>query len=180
MSVSAMNLSPVPAPKGNKRLKGSALIAFIAATVALVAPVLTEPNEGYRGKVYLDPAKILTQCFGETRDIDPSRIYSKDQCAAKLRVRMAKDYAAPLIACVPDFADPRYQWAFGASIDASYNAGPAAVCRSPMAKAFNAGDWSTGCSKFVGWYETAKGVRYPGLVRRRREEASFCLTGRKS
>lgn len=171
----------MPEPKSNaRRLKGAALTGFIALTVAAVAPVLTEPNEGYRGRAYLDPAKILTQCYGETQHIDPSVIYSQSECAAKLRVRMARDYAAPLVKCVPDFADPRYKWAFGAAIDASYNAGPIAVCRSPMVRAFNAGQWREGCARFVGWYETARGVRYPGLVRRRREEATYCLTGRRS
>lgn len=173
-----------PAQPQGKRLQGPALAAFIVATVAAVSPVLTEPNEGYRGKAYLDPAKILTQCYGETRDIDPSVIYSQTQCAAKLRARMAKDYAPALIKCVPDFADPAYRLAFGAAIDASYNAGPVAVCKSPMAQAFNAGRWSEGCFRFSGWYTTAKnrvtGVRveYPGLVRRREEEVSYCLTGK--
>jgi lysozyme len=167
-------LAPPSADKG--RLKGPALVTLITVVTAAVAGALTQPNEGYVGKVYRDPAGYLTQCYGE-RQVDPSVIYSKDQCAAKLRVRMARDYAAPLIKCVPDFADPRFQWAFGAALDAAYNAGPAAVCRSPMARNFNAGKWAEGCVAFRGWYTTARGVQYPGLVRRRNEETAYCITG---
>lgn len=184
------------------RLKGAALTALIVATVSAVAPVITEPNEGLRGGVYRDPAGYLTQCYGE-RQVDPSRIYSKDGCAAKLHVRMARDYGAAIIKCVPDFADPAHKLPFGASIDASYNAGPVGFCRSPMARAFNAGRWSEGCRTFPGWYVTSRrklrpnehpkpggtlrvigGVRYevrryPGLVRRRVEEMTYCLTGKQ-
>lgn len=167
-----------PVQPAGKRLTGPALTMFIAATVATVAPVLTEPNEGYRGKAYRDPAGYLTQCYGE-RQVDPSVIYTKSECATKLRKRMARDYAPAIVKCVPDFADPANKWAFGAAIDASYNAGPAAVCRSPMAKAFNAGLWGAGCLMFVGWYDTARGKKYPGLVKRRQEEKTYCLTGRQ-
>lgn len=166
-----------PGERGRGRLKGPALAAFIIGVVGTVSAVLTQPHEGFRGKVYRDPAGYLTQCYGE-RQVDPSIIYSKSQCAEKLRVRMARDYAPPIIACVPDFADPRYRWAFGAALDASYNAGPAAVCKSRMARAFNAGKWAEGCNAFRGWYVTSRGVKYPGLVRRRNEEADYCATGR--
>jgi len=161
----------------SKRLKGAALTSFIVVVVAGVSTSLTQPNEGYVGKAYLDPAGYLTQCYGE-RKVDPSVIYSKDQCATKLRTRMAKDYAPAIIKCVPDFADPANRLAFGSALDASYNAGPVAVCRSPMARAFLAGDWRTGCEAYPGWYDTARGVQYPGLVKRRGEEMSYCLTGK--
>jgi lysozyme len=161
----------------DNRLKGAALAALITATVLAVAPILTQPNEGYRGAAYRDPAGYLTQCYGE-RQVDPSVIYSKNQCAVKLRIRMAKDYAPAIIACVPDFANPAHALAFGAAIDASYNAGPGAVCKSPFARAFSRGNWVAGCSLFPGWRDTARGVKYPGLVRRRSEERAYCLTGK--
>lgn len=151
----------------------------IAAAVVIAAGIAQE-FEGYRGAVYLDPAHILTQCYGETQDIDPSVIYSEEQCAAKLRARMAKDYAPALLACVPQFNDPRYARAFGALLDASYNAGTAAACRSPMAQHFRLGDIQRGCNAFPGWYVTAKNrktgerVKLRGLVRRREYERDVC------
>ena len=165
------------APRG-KRLTGAALVALIATSVAAASVNLTIPNEGEVHRVYPDPAGIPTFCIGETKNPDPAHIYAHTECMALLRVRMRRDFAAAIVKCVPDFADPANHWAFEATIDAAYNAGPAAVCRSAMARAFNAGDWPTGCRSFPGWYETARGRRYPGLVRRRREEAEYCLTGR--
>jgi lysozyme len=159
--------------------KSKAAIA-IAAAVAIAAP-LAQQWEGYRGKAYLDPVKVLTQCYGETVDVDPARIYSKDECAAKLRKRMAANYAPPILKCIPSLVD--HHVAFGAVLDASYNAGPVAVCKSPMARAFNAGDYKRGCKALLDWYVTAKdrktGVRVKlrGLVNRRAAEYRVCVTG---
>lgn len=162
--------------------KAKAIGIAIAAATAVAVPV-AQKWEGFRGSAYFDPANILTQCYGETRDVDPSRIYSKDECADKLRKRMARDYAPALIECVPMFISLRHTNQFGALLDASYNAGPAAACRSPMARAFRAGKWKEGCDAFDGWYVTARNrktgvrVRYRGLVNRRLDEAALCRRG---
>lgn len=148
----------------------------------LVAAPLATQFEGYRGKAYLDPAAILTVCYGETENVDPARIYSKNECAKKLRDRMARDYAPKVLACLPQLGTLDRRYVFGALLDASYNAGPAAVCKSRMAVSIRAGRWAEACNGFVGWYITAKnrktGVRttLPGLVTRRKAEAATCLT----
>jgi lysozyme len=170
---------------------GGAIIA-IAAAVQIATP-LAEQFEGLRTRAYRDPVNILTVCYGETEAVDPARIYSRDDCAAKLRRRMAQDYAPKLLDCVPGFIDPARKQQFGAALDASYNAGPAAFCRSPMAAAFNAGRWRAGCDAFAGWYVTGRmarpharypsrrlangqwAVTFPGLVRRRAAEREICL-----
>lgn len=153
----------------------------IAAAVALAAP-LAQEHEGYRGRAYLDPAGILTQCYGETQAIDPARIYSRDECAIKLRARMARDYAPALARCMPTLVGPdwpRLTPVFGAALDAAYNTGPAPVCRR-MGPLINAGRIAQACASLIGWYTTARdrrtGVRkqYPGLVRRRLDEAALC------
>lgn len=173
---------PVNKPVSKRTKAGAGAAAAIAAAVAIAVPV-AERWEGYRGKAYLDPAQILTQCYGETVDVDPTRIFSKDECAAKLRVRMARDYAPPILTCIPSMMEPENRYAFAALIDASYNAGPAAVCRSPMARAFNAGDYAKGCDAFEGWYVSArnrvtgKRVVYRGLINRRLNEREVCRKG---
>jgi len=164
-------LDPRSDPK--RRLTGAPLVALIAASVTAIAP-LTQGFEGYIGKVYRDPVGVLTQCYGETAHLRPDLIYSKDECAVKLRARMRKDYAPRIITCVPDFANPLNHSAFEAAIDASYNTGPRAFCKGRIARAFNAGLWSVGCNLFVGWYDTARGVKLPGLTRRRKAEAAWC------
>lgn len=159
--------------------KTSAALAGLIGTVTLAAiGALTTRNEGTVLHAYFDPAKVPTYCTGETKDVDWSRIYTKDECNERLRSRMAKDYAPAIIKCVPDFADPANQRPFGASLDLSYNVGSAAFCRSPIARAFNASQWEAGCRKIDGFYVRAGGRVLPGLVRRRREEAAFCLGGK--
>lgn len=168
---------PSPAlPKGAK--VGAA--AAIAAAVAIAAPI----GERWEGTIlhpYLDPAKILTVCTGET---DPAfiedRLYSKDECSRQFRLRLARDYAPGILKCLPELETQHV--VFGALLDASYNAGIAAVCEGfkPLVEA---GEWRAACDKLPGWYVTAKnrktGVRFrlPGLVNRRKDEARVCRAG---
>lgn len=156
----------------------------IAAAVALAAPV-AQRFEGYVPRARPDPVGVQTYCYGETANVDPARIYSRDECASKLRKRMGRDYAPKILACVPGFAAPERRQAFAAAIDASYNAGPKAFCASRMAESFNAGRWAQGCAGFRGWYVTARDrrtgqrVRLPGLVTRRDYESAFCARAAK-
>jgi lysozyme len=73
-----------------------------------------------------------------------------------------------------------------ALLDAAYNAGPAAVCRSPMVARINAGDLRAGCDAFRGWYVRSAGQERKGLVARRsgigdgrKSERDLCLEGLK-
>jgi lysozyme len=110
-------------------------------------------------------------CFGETER--EMRIYTPQECQVLLEARQQHDYAPAVLKCVPGLVDKPN--AFAASIDAAYNAGVAAFCRSPMARRFNAGDWVGGCDAFSNWYTTAKGKKLRGLVRRRAAERALCL-----
>lgn len=170
---------PQPEQPSGKRLTGAPLAGLIAVVVAATAGTLTKVNEGTVLKPYLDPVGVKTVCTGETQNIE-DRIYSAGECAVMLRTRMTRDYAPPLVKCVPDLADPAHAWQFGALLDFSYNAGWSAACKSPMARRFNAGDWAGGCKAFDGYYATARGRKLPGLVRRRREEMTYCLTGQRT
>jgi lysozyme len=158
--------------------------AAIAAAVAVAAPI-AERWEGYSGKAYLDPAKVLTQCYGETRDVDPSLIYSQSECAKKLRARMARDYAPVLAKCMPALVGPdwpRYTSVYGALIDASYNAGPERVCIR-FGPVVNAGGLKIACNALPTWFISARnrqtGERkiYQGLINRRNDERRVCLGG---
>lgn len=163
-----------------KKQKGAAAIAAAVPIAALLAMQF----EGYVPTLQPDPAGIPTYCYGETQLLkhDPSHIYAKTECMALLRKRMAKDYAPKVLRCVPVFADPRWKRPFAASIDASYNAGPVALCRSPMARAFNQGARAQGCKAFHGWFVTArnrktgKRIMLRGLVNRRNAEARVCAS----
>jgi lysozyme len=163
-----------PAPPPGELSRGQKIAAAIAAACIVVLP-LTSQSEGLRTTPYRDPAGIKTVCYGETQL--KMRVYSKDECGVMLRTRLAKSYAPPLVKCVVGITVPRRKAVFAALIDASYNAGPAAVCKSRMVKKINAGDWKGGCNAFPGWYVTAGGKVYQGLVRRRIAERNLCLQG---
>lgn len=170
--------APPPPRSDQKRTPQSAVGMAIAAAVIIAAP-FTAPREGLRTTPYYDPARVQTVCYGETER--EMRTYAATECLALLKDRQATDYAPAIVRCVPAFADPRHRYAFAASIDAAYNAGTAAFCRSRMALAFNAGDWRLGCALFRGWYATAringKPTPLKGLQRRREAERSLCLKG---
>lgn len=171
-------------PELSKKQKVVGAAAVCAAAAAACLP-LTQSSEGLRNRAYLDPAHVLTVCYGETEGVDPARIYSNDECAAKLRHRLAQDYATKIVAanCLPQLADERRVKVFGALLDAAYNAGPAAVCSSRMARAIRAGNWAAGCDGFYGWYTTARNrktgqrIALKGLVIRRQKEAALCREG---
>lgn len=165
----------------SKAQKAGAAAAICAAAAAVCLP-LTQQSEGLRNKPYLDPAHILTVCYGETEGVE-ARIYSTDECAGKLRHRLANDYAPRIAECLPEIATNERIKVFGALLDAAYNAGPVAVCNSRMASAIRLGNVVDGCALLDGWYVTARNrktgvrVKLPGLVKRRRAEAALCLEG---
>lgn len=157
--------APKTPPKGG--LLATACAIAIAFLTAHFEGLVTHPNP--------DPANPNLQqvCYGDTAV--PMRTYTPEECQVLLEARQQRDYAPAVLKCVPGFADERRKYAFAASIDAAYNAGIAAFCKSRMARAFNAGQWKAGCEGFRGWYETANHKPLRGLVRRRAAERALCL-----
>lgn len=168
---------PEPQQLTPKQKAGEAAALCAAAAAACLG--LTKISEGVRTTPYLDPAHILTVCYGETQGIDRAKIYSTDECAARLRKRLAEDYAPRILACLPELDERRIK-VFGALLDAAYNAGPVAVCNSRMARSIHADDWAGACNGFYGWYATArdrrsgKRIQLRGLEIRREKEAALC------
>lgn len=121
---------------------------------------LTKTSEGEALRPYRDPANIVTWCYGETQGPHKSR-YTPPECAALLQNRLASQYAPKVIACAPELAEPKYVHIFAALLDASYNAGPAAVCTSPMVKAVHSGDFEAACNAFTARY-VVEGISTPG------------------
>jgi lysozyme len=186
-----------PQPGMTTAQKGG--IAALCAAAAAACLTLTQNSEGKRLKPYRDPANIVTWCYGETQG-KPKNVYTDAECAGLLENRLAAVYAPKVAACLPELADEKRIKVFGAFLDAAYNAGPGAVCSSPMARAVHAGNLSSACSAFRGWYVTARyrgkpqpaaamrragwswtGAYWrkvlPGLVARRRNETALCLEG---
>jgi GH24 family phage-related lysozyme (muramidase) len=189
-------LAPKPGITPGQKAGGIAA-ACVAAAAACLS--LTQHSEGERLKPYRDPANIVTWCYGETQG-SPKAAYTQSECAALLQGRLASTYAPKIAACLPELADQKRINVFAAFLDASYNAGTAAVCSSPMARAVHSGDWDGACLDFNGWYVTARyrGTPHsaaamqragwhwiagawrktlPGLVTRRAKESQLCRSG---
>jgi lysozyme len=124
----------------------------------------------------------VTYCYGQTDEFGTVKVgtkFTKQECDEKLAESLPK-YLDKVGQCV---TRPMPVKAMAALVDASYNAGPAAVCRSPMVAKINAGDIKGGCEAFKGWYVRSDGQVRKGLVARRsgidsrKSEMELCLEG---
>lgn len=163
----------------NQKVGGAAAICAAAAGACLQ---LTSSSEGDRLRPYYDPAHIVTWCYGETQGPHKA-LYTEAECAALLQNRLAHDYAPKIVACVPQVADQQHIKIVSALLDAAYNAGPGAVCKSRMARSMRAHDLAGGCNGFYGWRATAtdrhtgQHIVLRGLQVRRANEATLCKSG---
>lgn len=125
----------------------------------------------------------LTYCHGATSvdgAVKSGQRFTPAQCDTILAKSITK-YLTPLQTCVKSAPVKT----MAALLDAAYNAGPSAVCHSPMVAKINAGDIKGGCNAFYsevrhrpnGWYIYASGRVVKGLINRRKAERGLCLQG---
>lgn len=126
----------------------------------------------------------VTYCYGQTSEFGDVKVgthFTKAECDVKLAESLPK-YLAKIEPCIKV---PLPDKSKAALLDASYNAGPVAVCKSPMVAKMNAGDLRGGCNAFRGWYVRSDGQVRNGLVARRsgidgrKSERELCLEGLK-
>jgi lysozyme len=125
----------------------------------------------------------ITYCHGQTDEFGKVKVgtrFTDEQCNDMLAASLPR-YLVPLQKCVTVALPDK---SMAALLDAAYNAGPAAVCRSPMVRLMNAGDVRGGCNAFQGWYTRSDGQVRKGLVARRsgigdgrKSERDLCLEG---
>jgi lysozyme len=143
--------------------------AFAAAVVVLVGGF-----EGFRQVAYLDPVGIPTICFGETRGVRLGMKATRAECEAML-TRSLIEHEEGMARClrqperIPDGA-------YGAFLSFTYNVGVGAFCGSTLARKANAGDIRGACAELSKW-DRAKGIRLPGLTKRRAAERALCERG---
>ncbi|MCF0075434.1 lysozyme [Dyadobacter sp. CY261] len=145
------------------RLIGSSV--SIALATGLVANF-----EGLRQYAYLDPVGIPTICYGSTSRVHLGQYKSKEECQKLLETEL-KIYADAVhkVVKVP-MAHPRE----AALISFTYNVGIENFRRSTLLKKLNAGDTIGACNELPKWVY-ARGVKLPGLVKRREKERELCL-----
>lgn len=146
----------------NKRRAG-----WMALAVACVGGF-----EGLRLAAYSDPVGIPTICFGETKGVRLGQRATLDQCNAMLSSSlMLANHAVDdcIRAPLPDYRR-------AALVSFAYNVGQRNLCGSTLARKMNAGDVQGGCDELLRW-DYAKGIRLPGLTKRRAAERNMCLVG---
>jgi lysozyme len=123
----------------------------------------------------------VTYCYGQTDEFGKVKVgtrFTKAECDEKLAESLPI-YLEKIEKCI---RVPLPDKTMAALLDASYNAGSAAVCRSPMVARMNAGNLRGGCEAFAGWYVRSDGQVRRGLVARRegdgrKGEKQLCLEG---
>lgn len=147
-----------------------------AAALAMVLPAVKK-SEGYWPTAKVDTVGTGRPCtggYGSTENIKCGETHSETYWANLLKIRLADNYDREIGKCIhvelPDSAR-------AAMITTAYNAGSAAVCRSPMVAKMNAGDIVGGCKALANWYIRAQGRVLQGLINRRRDDMKLCLSG---
>lgn len=152
----------------------TAVTVASAAAIAMAVPTVKQ-YEGLWLTVKPDTLAhgLPTGGYGETENVRLGETHDEKYWAARLAKRLP-EYDAKIGTCIhvglPDGVR-------AIAISLAYNAGPSAVCRSPMVAKWNAGDVRGGCEAIAGWYIRAGGQVRQGLINRRNNERKKCLAG---
>lgn len=143
--------------------------ARLAAAGLLGCFTLVAGFEGLRTVAYRDPVGIPTLCYGSTQGVRMGQGATRAQCEALLGHELLAAHEQ-MQACVRVPLTPGQRSAFTSF---TYNVGARAFCRSTLARKLNAGDHAGACAELDRWVH-ARGIRLPGLVRRRAAERALC------
>src|SRR5689334_23348453 len=91
---------PPPQSSGNGASGISALVALIGAASAIVLVPLVDSWEGNELVPYQDIVKIWTNCRGNTKNVDPNKVMTPEECAAVNEEQLVA-HAKPVLRCTP-------------------------------------------------------------------------------
>lgn len=145
----------------------AARVASLA--VVLIAAPMVATYEGVVLAPYRDVVNVPTVCVGETaREIVGFKeTFSRDECIALMGASLY-EHAMKIEPCI---GRPVTRNQAAAILSWGYNVGPLAACQSTLVRKLNAGQEF--CSELSRWVY-AKGMKLPGLVKRRAAERALC------
>lgn len=151
---------------------------IISGSVLALALSITIPQiqkfEGLKHTTYPDIGGVLSICNGHTGpDVRVNTYYTTDQCY-QITQKDTTKAAKGVLAASPGLSNHIYQLA--AAISFSYNVGVGTYDNSSVARDFNAGNYSQGCSDLMR-YTYAGGKYSQGLYNRRKAEYQICMKG---
>ena len=162
--------------------KGAIALTVSASAISAILAV-----EGFRSKAHI-PVKgdVPTIGYGTTTRPDGLPVQTGDQITEPAaRQRAISDikniYQAGVQQCLGETLV--YQHEFDALVDASYNLGIAAICKSGMVRNFKVGDYKAGCEYFLKYrFSQGKDCFLPenarvcgGIKKRREYEYRLCM-----
>lgn len=143
--------------------------------VALAAE-LCRHFEGFRSRPYICPAGYPTIGYGTVYKPDGTRVtmddppISKAQADEWLLSELRSNYGAGVLKASPNLI--KHPRVLAAAIDFAYNLGVSRYRASTLRKRLEAEDWNGARVQLMRWTK-AGGRELPGLVRRRKAEASL-------
>jgi lysozyme len=167
--------NPNAAARPRPGAKAGGLTAIIGSVAAGVLYVTIPEDEGTRYQAYRDIVGVLTICNGDTNDVRPGLVETREGCQRRLEQQLVA-HAAPVMACTPRLKEPGRDYQRAAAVSLAYNVGVGAYCRSSVDRHFDAGNWRQGCDALLAWNK-AGGRPVRGLTLRRQRERAICLRG---
>ena len=167
---------PLPTSELSPPINKTRIAGLSAALAAALALGVTQ-FEGSKPLPYKDIGGVWTACDGDTYDIDPSRIYTPEECKARLQDQLQR-HNDRLLACMPLEEAPEHVHA--AVLDLGYNIGTGAVCRSSIAAKIKAKDYPAVCASILRFKNAAgrdcsvRANNCYGVYKRRVWDAALC------
>lgn len=157
----------------NLRVKAGALAGAVSLAVGLLVGLEGRHPDG----VYVDIAGVLTDCYGNTKNVRRGWIRSEAECKALLEGE-AERIGTYIHADVPSIP----KGVLAATISWAYNVGDGAYRSSTLREKLRVGDWWGACDQLNRWVyitdpKTKRKVVAKGLVNRRTQEYAVCTYG---
>lgn len=146
----------------------------VAGALALTLP-LVMAWEGLSLTPYIDIAGVLTNCYGNTHNVQRGSVMTEPQCKALLTTEVGR-IANKIYNDNPD----QPITVLAATTSLVYNIGDGAYNSSTLRRLLRSGDFVGACYQIPRWvYITKNGVKVKskGLENRRKPETELCLTG---
>lgn len=149
------------------------LAAVGLAGAVLTGGVFIATHEGHVPGTYVDPAGIITACYGHTDSgLELGSTLSDDECLELLAADLSAHNDELLKAVDVDLSEGEHI----AYLSFHYNVGASNFRNSTLLRRLNGEDRIEACNQLTRWVY-AGGQVLPGLVRRREEEKQICLEG---
>lgn len=139
-------------------------------TAAAIATTLICGFEGCYTYAYRDPVGIPTICFGHIEGVQMGQRKTRQECKDLLQSDLPK-YMAQVDRVIHVYMPPHR---YAAITSFTYNVGEGTLRKSSVARDMNAGRTRQACDDLLK-YVYARGIKLPGLVKRRQQERAECL-----